>query len=289
MPRVPPPESDVWPEEYRGKNWKPAYAFLFEGKCQLCAHSCPLPKSRQLMDKFQGNTRLLHCTNHPANPGGIEEVLPTDTCRNFKAKSWQRPKTASTKDLTDLLPRGRNVKRIYLSNGLFVTVDTADYKKLSEYRWYASRHGRQVYAICRKNGKERYMHRMIARPRRGYVVDHIDHNGLNNCRSNLRVCTRRQNHANRGPLGGTSRFVGVFRNRDKWQAGIVHRTKHYYIGVFDDEVEAAKARDRKAYELHGEFAYLNFPEDFRGRRRRRALPAPSAGRTSRRRRSRRPA
>jgi len=275
MPRVPPPESDVWPEEYRGENWKPAYAFLFEGKCQLCAYSCPLPKSRQLMDKYLGLTRLLHCTNHPANPGGIDEVLPTDTCRNCRAKSWQRSKTASTKDLTDLLPRGRNVKRIHLSNSLFVTVDAADYKTLSEYRWYASRHGRQVYAICRRNGKERYMHRMIALPRRGYVVDHIDHNGLNNCRSNLRVCTRQQNHANRGPLGGTSRFVGVFRYRDRWQAGIVYHAKHYYIGVFDDEVQAAKARDRKAYELHGEFAYLNFPEDFRGKRRKKANRDPT--------------
>jgi len=285
MPRVPPPESDVWPEEYRGENWKPAYAFIFEGKCQLCAHSCPLPRSRQLMDKYLGLTRLLHCTNHPANPGGIEEVLPTDACRNFKPKAWKRPKAASAKDLTDLLPRGRNVKRVYLSNGLFVTVDAADYKKLSEYRWYASRHGRQVYAICRKNGKERYMHRMIARPRKGYVVDHIDHNGLNNCRSNLRVCTRQQNHANRGPLGGTSRFVGVFRFRDKWQAGIVYRTKHYYIGVFNDEVEAAKARDRKAYELHGEFAYLNFPGDFRGKRRRKVVPTDVTHSTGRRRRS----
>jgi hypothetical protein len=116
------------------------------------------------------------------------------------------------------------------------------------------------------------MHRMIARPRKGYIVDHIDHNGLNNRRSNLRVCTPRQHQANRGPCGGSSRFVGVFfdeRNR-KWQAHIMAHGKHYYLGLFDDEVEAAKARDRKAYELHGEFAYLNFPGDFRGKRKKRA-------------------
>ncbi|MEN6335918.1 MAG: hypothetical protein ABFE01_16820, partial [Phycisphaerales bacterium] len=88
MPHVPPPESDAWPEQYRGANWKPAYAFIFAGKCQLCAHSCPLPKSRQLRDKWTGTTRLLQCTNHPACPGEIEEVLPTDTCRNFKPKWW---------------------------------------------------------------------------------------------------------------------------------------------------------------------------------------------------------
>ena len=273
MPRVPPPDSDVWPEEYRGENWKPAYAFLFTGKCQLCAHSCPLPKSRQLLDKCMGISRRLHCTNHPANRGGIEEVLPTDTCRNFKPKPWKRPKAKAAESipLPTIRNSERNVERIYLADGLFAVVNTADYKKLSQYRWYTAKRGRQIYAICRKNGKEVYMHRMIMRPRKGYIVDHIDHNGLNNRRDNLRVCTARQHQANRGPAGsGSSRFVGVFFNRriGKWQAHIMAHGKHYYLGVYDDEIEAAKARDRKAYELHGEFAYLNFPEDFRGRRRR---------------------
>jgi hypothetical protein len=85
-------DQGMWPEECREANWKPVYAFLFADECRLCAYSCPLPKSRRLRDKFLGVTRLLHCTNHPANPGGIEEVLPTPTCRNFKAKPWRRPK-----------------------------------------------------------------------------------------------------------------------------------------------------------------------------------------------------
>lgn len=269
-PHVPPPESDVWPEEYRGKNWKPAYAFLFEGKCQLCAHSCPLPKSRQLLDKCTGITRLLHCTNHPRNPGGIDEVLPTDTCRNFKLKPWRRPKTrasASTSLPTPCKLR-RGDKKIPLGNGLFVIVDAADYERLSKYRWYANRHGRQVYAVYHDRAKVVYMHRFLMRPRRGYVVDHIDHNGLNNRRDNLRVCTPQQHQANRGPAGGSSRFAGVFLRKDgRWQAGIRWQGKYYHVGLFDDEIKAAKARDRKAYELHGEFAYLNFPEDFRRRKR----------------------
>jgi hypothetical protein len=55
----------------------------------------------------------------------------------------------------------------------------------------------------------------------------------------------------------------VYRKGDKWEAGITYRGEYLYLGLFDDEVEAAKARDRKAYELHGSYAYLNFPEDFR--------------------------
>jgi hypothetical protein len=54
----------------------------------------------------------------------------------------------------------------------------------------------------------------------------------------------------------------VYRKRDKWEVSIRYRGEYFYLGRFDDEVEAAKARDRKAHELHGPYAYLNFPEDF---------------------------
>ncbi len=54
----------------------------------------------------------------------------------------------------------------------------------------------------------------------------------------------------------------MLRHGDKWEAGIRCQGKYHYLGLFEDEVEAAKARDRKAYELHGPYAYLNFPEDF---------------------------
>ncbi len=254
----------MWPEEYRGENWKPIYAILFAGKCQVCAYSCPLPRSRRLRDKWTGTTRLLQCTNHPASPGEIEEVLPTDTCRNFRPKPWKRRRAnMPAKGMNPPGFRaGRKLPQIPLGNGLFATVDREDYPEISKYRWYATRRGHTIYATCLKNRKPIYMHRMVMRPRSGYIVDHIDRNGLNNCRDNLRVCTRRQNQANRGPCGGTSRFVGVYRHKDRWLAGFRWRGKYYYVGYFDDEVEAAKARDRKAYELQGEFAYLNFPEDF---------------------------
>jgi hypothetical protein len=263
-PRVPPADSKVWPEQYRGKRWKPVYAILFAGRCQLCAYSCPLPKSRQLTDKWRGATRLLLCTNHPAAPGELREALPINTCRNFKAKTWRHPRaraeegaTAPAYDESD-----PSIRRIPLGRGLFTIVDAADHEKLSKYRWRAYRTGRRIYAVCRDRGKIVYMHRMLLRPRKGYIVDHIDGNGLNNRRCNLRVCTYAQNQANARPRGGASPFIGVNRQRDRWQAAITCRGKFHYLGLFEDEVEAAKARDRKAYELNGEFAYLNFPEDF---------------------------
>lgn len=261
---VPPPDSSLWPEQYRGKNWKPVYAILFAGRCQLCAYACPPSKWRQMEDKFHGEPRLLLCTNHPDSPGELHEVLPIETCRNFQPKRWQRtcsnpPKARAPVTIDEHDPQ---VRRIPLGKGLFATVDAVDYDQLSKYRWRAIRHGRNVYAATRKNGRTVYMHRMLMRPRKGYVVDHIDGNALNNRRCNLRVCTPAQNLANKAPRGGTSQFVGVYRYRDKWVAHVVCRGKHYYVGTFTDEVAAAKARDRKAYELHGQYAYLNFPEDF---------------------------
>ena len=141
-------------------------------------------------------------------------------------------------------------------------VDTADYEELSKYKWSVTRKGTTVYASRRKGGRVVYMHREIMQPPKGSIVDHIDPNTLNNRRCNLRVCTPEQNQVNRGPRGGSSQFVGVYRRRDKWVAEIVWRGEYFYLGLFDDEVEAAKARDRKAYEFHGPYAYLNFPEDF---------------------------
>ena len=264
MRRVPPPDSKIWPEEYRGERWKSVYAILFAGRCQVCAYSNPLPRSRQFLDRWLRLARRLLCTNHPESPGELREVLPVDTCRNFKAKKWMptRSRRCRRRPHPALEGPPGDVRQIPLGDGLFATVDAADYEELSKYRWFPKRRSHTIYARCRKNRKFVYMHRMIMQPRSGYVVDHIDGNGLNNCRCNLRVCTRRQNQVNRGPCGGVSEFVGVYPYGDKWRAEINYRGKHLYVGLFADEVEAAKARDRKAYELHGEYAYLNFPEEF---------------------------
>ena len=105
------------------------------------------------------------------------------------------------------------------------------------------------------------MHQFIMRPPKGKVVDHIDGNGLNNRRANLRLCTPRQNRRNTRPRRKTSAFLGVSRRGSKYLARIKHDGRQLYLGLFDDEIEAARARDRKACELFGEFAWLNFPDD----------------------------
>lgn len=269
-PRVPPPESEVWPVWCRGKLWEPVFARWFAGRCQLCAYSCEPPEGRRRRDALAGLLTMLLCTNHPDTPGKLREVLRTDRCRNFQAKLWLPPRVARADPAAaaacDSDPR---VRRIPLGHNRFATVDARDYKKLSRYKWCASKKDGRIYAIRRsKEGRIVYMHREIMNAPEGTVVDHIDHNTLNNRRCNLRVLKPKENYANAGPRGALSGFVGVWRQGNKWEAGIHWRGKRYYLGRYDDPVEAARVRDRKAYELHGKLAFLNFPEAIQGRRKR---------------------
>lgn len=154
------------------------------------------------------------------------------------------------------------MKEIPLTRGMVALVDDEDYLVLSKTRWFALRGKYTWYAVC--NHKENYlMHRYIVGAPIGVHVDHADGNGLNNQRENLRLCDNSRNMQNcRLPVTNTSGFRGVSfdKKNNKWFAYIKNHGRMYYLGRFDDKVEAAKVRDRNAVKLHGEFARLNFPE-----------------------------
>lgn len=261
---MPPPDSELWPEECRGAEWNRGLAMLYMEKCQMCAHASQPSKGRRFLDRKLWLPTFLLCTNHPDSPGQLRDVMPTQTCRNFLQKQGFPDRSKKVKTQPDAMtyPSDGKIRRIALGHGRFAVVDVADYEWLSKYKWCASNKQGTIYAMRRtKKGKTVYMHREITRAPKGTVVDHIDHNTMNNRRCNVRVCTDRQNQANKGPHGGASGYVGVYPRDGNYEAGITWRGKHYYLGRFDDPVEAAKARDRKAYELHGPYAYLNFPEE----------------------------
>ena len=95
-------------------------------------------------------------------------------------------------------------------------------------------------------------------------VDHINGNPLDNRKSNLRICTNAENQRNRGVnKNNTSGYKGVCwaKQNKKWKARIKHNGKLIHLGYYKDKEEAARAYDKKAKELHGEYAYLNFPDE----------------------------
>lgn len=158
--------------------------------------------------------------------------------------------------------------QIALVQGLTALVDDEDADLVRDLRWSATspRHStRYAQHTTWQKGAVVYrvmMHRLIMNPGEGFVVDHIDGNGLNNRRSNLRVCTVYQNSQNRRNVRSSGAFRGVQRvSHGKFAAFGFEHSKRIKIGIFDNAEDAAKARDKFVYEKHGEFARLNFPRE----------------------------
>jgi len=194
------------------------------------------------------------CVNHPETPGQLRPI-PHMPCRNFRAKPYR---------VEPPQPPNDKIRYIPLTRGLHAIVDAEDYEWLNQYKWYAQPAPRKGTFYARRNcrGGAVLMHRMIMRPPKGKVVDHINGNGMDNRRCNLRICTPAENSRNAPKrLGTRSRFIGVYPCGDKWVSYITYNKEQIYVGIFDDEVEAANARDLLARKLHGPYARLNFPPE----------------------------
>jgi hypothetical protein len=144
--------------------------------------------------------------------------------------------------------------------GKFALVDDEDYEELMQYRWFVSTKG---YVKRGKvlNGKYKdvSLHRFILQAKKGLVIDHINHNKLDNQKANLRQCTNAENMSNMISQTGISKFKGVSFDKklNKWRAQICFNYKQKNLGSFDTELEAAQAYNTKALELFGEFAHIN--------------------------------
>jgi len=160
------------------------------------------------------------------------------------------------------------MKEIALTQGKVAIVDDEDYEGLNQWMWYAHACRKKWYA-CRTLHKDGEiitlrMHRLILNTPDNKETDHINGNGLDNRRCNLRICNDTENCRNSKMRTGakSSSFKGLdwFRHQKKWRVRISVDKKSIFLGYFNDEGEAANAYDEAAKKYHGEFANLNFKE-----------------------------
>lgn len=152
------------------------------------------------------------------------------------------------------------MRYIPLSQNKLASVDDNDWEWLNHWTWAAACYNSIWYAVrSDEAGKTIRMHNIIMD---GLWVDHIDGDGLNNQRYNLRFATNSQNQMNRGKPRGdySSDYKGVrFKGPKSWEARIQVSGTRHQLGSFPTEEEAAKAYDRAALEYFGEYGRLNFP------------------------------
>ena len=157
-------------------------------------------------------------------------------------------------------------KKIQLTQGKYAIVDDEDFEYLNQWKWYCHKCPSGIcYATANIKIDGNYtsfrMHRLIMKVYDKKVfIDHIDHDGLNNQKSNLRESTQSENQRNRGKQrNNTSGFKGVFWNKKakKWIPAIRINGKMIALGCFDCKIKAAEAYNFAAIEYHGEFAHLN--------------------------------
>lgn len=154
------------------------------------------------------------------------------------------------------IPLGTKAVPVGVS-GEYSLVDEEDYDRLMICNWSKRTDG---YAYNFKSG---YMHRFILGVTdSSLVVDHVNHDRLDNRKSNLRLCTHQENIFNMKSITGASKYKGVSYDKtcNKWASEITKNYTKHRLGFFDNEIEAALAYDKKAKEIFGDFAYLNFPE-----------------------------
>ena len=160
-------------------------------------------------------------------------------------------------------PTLTSFKSIPLTQGFYSLVDTEDYYWLNKHKWSVAKRIGVTYAQTANKSDGKWqpilMHKLIMQPPDGFVVDHINENGLDNRRCNLRLSNKAQNVINSSKKKiGNSKYTGVHFSKGtlSWHAYITFDKKRKHIGCFDTEEEARLARAKYEVEYYGDFSRL---------------------------------
>ena len=134
-------------------------------------------------------------------------------------------------------------------------VDDEDFERVNQFNWYVRITKHTNYAgmfVCENGNKHSItLHQFILDRK---LIDHTDHNGLNCQKYNLRFCTQLQNNMNKRAYKNTSsKYKGVSKYRGKWDAQISFNYKNIHLGLYQDEMDAAKACNKKDLTLNEVF------------------------------------
>ena len=181
--------------------------------------------------------------------------------RLVEGNSGSRPSCVATL-ASPLLEYIMNQVKLYRNRGVAL-VDNEDFEIVSRYKWSLQKNRGASYAQAKIKIRGKWgnilMHRMILKAKKGQEIDHQDGDGLNNQKTNLRFCTNSQNQMNKKGWGG-SKYKGVCWHKPskKWGVYIKVNDKQIHLGLFDSEIDAAKAYDKAAIKYFEEFARTNF-------------------------------
>lgn len=146
-------------------------------------------------------------------------------------------------------------------SGRSVLIDDADYELVARHKWSVAEYSGHFYATTGIKGKTTYMHRLIVQAPAGMYVDHINRNGLDNRRDNLRIVTQSTNLANAGMFShNKTGYRGVIPCRSGWKACIKYKQRSFTSKLVRSPEEAAMIRDEIARYLHDDMGFFNFPE-----------------------------
>lgn len=218
---------------------------------------CMAKRIEELEAQLEKLTNRLAWRN-TGSPNGLRRFM---TQKQYKAQTpgvqkWYEP-------IRYEVPEG--CAMLYVGSGMFAKCDWEDWPRVMGYWWRLSTEREPTrYAQAHDSHdtlkrKRVAMHRLILSARDGDVVDHINGDGLDNRRSNLRIVTIQQNAFNQKHHGGSSRHKGVSYRADSgtWRAYITKDGKRRYLGTFASEDDAARAYNNEAERLFGEHAKLN--------------------------------